>query len=100
MGKLATAGKGEPLPQPDRRRNSGSLAKLAAMRRASSRVSNRQEECVEMPGKMAKSDPRPPCGLPEVPITVRTLASVLQEGRKSANIHVRSGAIWGNPGST
>jgi len=48
------------------------LAKLAAMRRASSRVSNRQEECVEMPGKMAKSDPRPPCGLPEVPITVRT----------------------------
>ena len=25
-----------------------------------------------MPGKMARSDPRPPCGLPEVPITVRT----------------------------
>jgi hypothetical protein len=25
------------------------------------------------------------------------LASALQEGRKSANIHVRSGAIWGIP---
>jgi hypothetical protein len=25
-----------------------------------------------MPGKMARSAPRPPCGLPEVPITVRT----------------------------
>ena len=34
--------------------------------------SNRREPCVQMPAKMPRSDPRPPCGLPEVPITVRT----------------------------
>ncbi len=57
-----------------------------------------------MPGKMARSDPRPPCGLPEVPITVRTsplscrkAGKVLQEGRKSANIQASSGVIGGIP---
>jgi hypothetical protein len=34
--------------------------------------SNRWEECVPMPGKMARSATRPPFGLPEVPVAVRT----------------------------
>src|SRR5262249_39927454 len=34
--------------------------------------SNRQKECVQMPGKMARSDPRPSVGLPEVLVAVST----------------------------
>jgi hypothetical protein len=32
----------------------------------------RREECVQMPGKMARSAPRPPFGLPDAPVAVRT----------------------------
>ena len=32
---------------------------------------DRWEECVQMPGKMARSDPRPPSGLPVVAAVVR-----------------------------
>src|ERR1039458_3104821 len=32
----------------------------------------RWEECVQMPGKMARSAPRPPFGLPDAPVAVRT----------------------------
>jgi hypothetical protein len=32
----------------------------------------RREECVPMPGKIARSPPRPPFGLAEVPVTVGT----------------------------
>jgi hypothetical protein len=34
--------------------------------------SNRWEECAQMPGKMARSAPRPPFGLPEVLVAVLT----------------------------
>jgi hypothetical protein len=34
--------------------------------------SNRQKECVQMPGKMARSDPRPAFGYPEVLVAVST----------------------------
>src|SRR5664280_3719762 len=34
--------------------------------------SDRWEECVPMPGKIARSPPRPPFGLAEVPVTVGT----------------------------
>jgi hypothetical protein len=37
--------------------------------------------------------PRPPFGLPDALVAVLTLAAVLQEGRKYANIHARSGVI-------
>ena len=53
-----------------------------------------------MPGKMARSAPRPPFGLPEVLGSRPHLASVLQEGRKNANIHARSGVIRGIPVET
>jgi hypothetical protein len=47
-----------------------------------------------MPGKMARSDPRPAFGLPEVLVAVSTLASVLQEGQENANIDAGLGFIW------
>jgi hypothetical protein len=33
---------------------------------------NQQEECVQMPGKIGRSAPRPPFGLPEVTVAVHT----------------------------
>ncbi len=45
--------------------------------------------------KIARSTPRRSFVLPKVTVAGPNLASVLQEGDKSANIHVRSGAIWG-----
>jgi hypothetical protein len=50
-----------------------------------------------MPGKMTKSILRPT--IPTTPGTGSRpqLASMLREGRKSANIHLRSGVIWGIP---
>ena len=50
-----------------------------------------------MPGKMTNSILRPPFRPPQVPAAVRSSASILREGRKSANIHVSSGVIWGIP---
>jgi len=50
-----------------------------------------------MPGEMARSTPRPRFELPEGLAAVYNLASVLQEGRKNANIHASSGAIRGIP---
>src|SRR6266540_1904801 len=44
----------------------------ASVRRSVSFKSNRQKECVQMPGKMARSDPRPAFGLPEVLVAVST----------------------------
>ena len=46
---------------------------------------NRQEECVQMPMKIARSAPRPSFGL--------HLTSVLQESRENANIHAGFGFI-------
>ena len=53
-----------------------------------------------MPAKIARSAPRPPFGLPEVDGSRPNLASVLQEGRKNANIHASSGPhpVRENPG--
>ena len=53
-----------------------------------------------MPAKMSRSAPRPPFRLREVSISRPHLASVLQEGRKSTNIHAGSGVIWGIPVET
>ena len=50
-----------------------------------------------MPGKMARSASQAPFGLPHVLVSRPHLASVLQEGRKSAIIHAGSGVIWGIP---
>ena len=50
-----------------------------------------------MPGKMARSAPRPSFGLPELLVAVQHLASVLQEGRENANIYASSGVIRGIP---
>jgi hypothetical protein len=35
-------------------------------------TSNRREECAQMPGKMARSAPRPPFGLPDALVAVLT----------------------------
>src|SRR5262249_22621161 len=57
--------------------------------------SNRREEHVRMPGKMGSSGPSTVVQLASVTASFRT-ALLLREGRKSANIHVGSGFIWGS----
>jgi hypothetical protein len=48
-----------------------------------------------MPGKMARSDPRPSVGVTRGAGSGQYLASVLQEGRENANIDAGLGFIWG-----
>src|SRR6266542_3249299 len=69
------------------------LAQLNALR-CHSFKSNRQKECVQMPGKMARSDPRPSVRVTRGAGSGQHLASVLQEGRENANIDVGLGFIW------
>src|ERR1035437_10113535 len=59
--------------------------------------SNRWEECVQMPAKMARSAPRPPFGLPKLTVAVRTS---LLSCRKPENHEYSSqfGSHPGNPG--
>ena len=47
-----------------------------------------------MPGKMARSDPRPSVRVTRGARSGQHLASVLQEGRENANIDVGLGFIW------
>src|SRR6266487_2691817 len=47
-----------------------------------------------MPGKMARSDPRPSVGATRGAGSGQHLASVLQEGRENANIDAGLGFIW------
>jgi hypothetical protein len=50
-----------------------------------------------MPGKMARSTPQPPFGLPDAAGGRPHLAAVLQDGWKYANIHAGLGVIRGIP---
>src|SRR5262249_50061528 len=56
--------------------------------------SNRQKECVQMPGKMARSDPRSSARATRGAGSGQHLASVLQKGQENANIDVGLGFIW------
>jgi hypothetical protein len=56
--------------------------------------SNRQKECVQMPGKMAGSDRRPSIRLPEVLVAVSTSRLSCKEGQENANIDAGLGFIW------
>jgi hypothetical protein len=47
-----------------------------------------------MPGKMARSDPRPSVGVTRGAGSGQHLASVLQEGRENANIDAGLGFLW------
>ena len=47
-----------------------------------------------MPGKMARSDPRPSVRVTRGAGNGQHLASVLQEGRENANIDAGLGFIW------
>jgi hypothetical protein len=47
-----------------------------------------------MPGKMARSDPRPSVGVTRGAGRGQHLASALQEGRENANIDAGLGFIW------
>src|SRR5262245_55166853 len=47
-----------------------------------------------MPGKMARSDPRPSVRVTRGAGSSQHLASVLQEGRENANIDAGLGFIW------
>jgi len=47
-----------------------------------------------MPGKMARSDPRPSIRITRGAGSGERLASVLQEGRENANIDAGLGFIW------
>jgi hypothetical protein len=66
----------------------------ASVRRCHAFKSNRQKECVQMPGKMARSDPRPSVRVTRGAGSGQHLASVLQEGRENANIDAGLGFIW------
>jgi hypothetical protein len=48
-----------------------------------------------MPGKMARSDPRPSARVTRGASSGQHLASVLQEGQENANIDAGLGFIWG-----
>jgi len=50
-----------------------------------------------MPGKMARSDPRPSVRVTRGVGSGQHLASVLQEGRENANIEAGLGFIWRIP---
>ena len=51
-----------------------------------------------MPGKMARSEPRPSARVTRGADSGQHLASVLQEGRENANIDAGLGFIWRNLG--
>jgi hypothetical protein len=53
-----------------------------------------------MPGKMARSDPRPSVRVTRGAGSGQHLASVLQEGRQNANIDAGLGFIWRISGKT
>ena len=56
--------------------------------------SNRQKECVQMPGRWPDQTLDQAFGLPEVLGAVSTSRLVLQEGRENANIDAGLGFIW------
>lgn len=58
---------------------------------------NRQEECVQMPVKIARSAPRPSFGLPELLVAIHTSRQSCYKAGKSANIHASSAVIRGIP---
>src|SRR5262249_40577161 len=60
--------------------------------------SNRQKECVQMPGRWPDQALDQAFGLPEGAGRRPHLASVFQRNRKSPNIHTGSGVIVGNVG--
>jgi hypothetical protein len=67
----------------------------ASVRRSMSCIQEQPtEECVQMPGKMARSDPRPSVRVTRGDGSGQHLASVLQEGRENANIDAGLGFIW------
>src|SRR5262249_4496192 len=57
--------------------------------------SNRQKECVQMPGRWPDQTLDQAFGLPDGSGRRPHLASVFQRNRKSPNIHTSSGVIWG-----
>src|SRR5262245_19033789 len=67
----------------------------ASVRRSMSCIQEqRQTECVQMPGKMARSDPRPAFGLPEVLVAVSTSRLSCKRAAKTHNIDAGLGYIW------
>jgi hypothetical protein len=76
-------------------RGATAVARISASARRSMSCiqSNRQNECVQMPGKMARSDPRPSVRVTRGVGSGQHLASVLQEGRENANIDPGLGFI-------
>src|SRR6516164_4618103 len=80
--------------QSNRRDSAQAGATAAETFRCHAFKSNRQKECVQMPGKMARSDPRPSVRVTRGVGSGQHLASVLQEGRENANIDAGLGFIW------
>src|SRR6516165_8433968 len=80
--------------QSNRRDSAQAGATAAETFRCHAFKSNRQKECVQMPGKMARSDPRPSVRVTRGVGSDQHLASVLQEGRENANIDAGLGFIW------
>src|SRR5215831_18428073 len=59
-------------------------------------MSNRQKECVQMPGKMARSDPRLSVRVTRGAGSGQHLASVLQEGRETRTLV----PVWDSSGES
>src|SRR5262249_42960759 len=69
----------------------------ASVRRSMSCIqSNRQKECVQMPGKMARSDPRPSVRVTRGAGSGQHLASVLQEAGKTRTLM----RVWDSSGES
>src|SRR5450756_2300023 len=73
----------------DRRTATAATTSASVRRPMVMRSRARREECVPMPGKMARSAPRPPFGLAEVPVTVGTSAS--PNGGRGADLAIFPG---------
>src|SRR4029077_3993203 len=61
-------------------------------------TSNRREECAQMPGKIARSAPRPPFGLPDALVAVLTSRLSCRKAGKARIFTPDREFIWGIPG--
>jgi hypothetical protein len=84
----------EDVNDAERLRHDPAMRRILGGKAAQGRAASSSQ--IQMPGKMTKS---PSTTIPTTPGTGSRpqLASILREGRKSANIHLSSGVIWGIP---
>jgi hypothetical protein len=58
---------------------------------------DRREDCVQTPAKMARSDPLPPFRVPVVTAVISAASRSCQNQGEAPKIHAKSRVIWGIP---